>query len=150
MIKVGHQTKHYLQSTNALVDPAAELACIIRTSKVPGKWVLFVRPGTLTRHFALIYKGKQNLNLKKFNARFFLSPGLLSRLRISEASYRPADGPGASMGWSMRGVRVVNDRVASYVGSSTVSPCVRLLSCFAGWSGASDTREQIQNDIFIA
>ena len=71
-------------------------------------------------------------------------------LRISEASYRPADGPGASMGWGMRGARVVNDRVASYVGSTTVSPCVPLLSCLADWSGASDTREQIQNVIFIA
>ena len=81
---------------------------------------------------------------------FFSPLDCLRRLRISEASYRPADGPGASMGWSMRGVRVVNDRVASYVGSSTVSPCVRLLGCFAGWSVASDTREQIQNDIFIA
>ena len=81
---------------------------------------------------------------------FFSPLDCLSRLRISEAPYRPADGPDASMGWSMRGVRVVNDRVASYVGSTTVSPCVRLLSCVAGWSGASDTREQIQNDIFIA
>ena len=54
------------------------------------------------------------------------------------------------MGWSMHGARVVNDRVASYVGSTTVLPIVRLLSCLAGWSDASDTREQIHNDIFIA
>ena len=81
---------------------------------------------------------------------FFSHLDCLSRLQISEALYRPADGPGASRGWSMRGAHVVNDRVASYVGSTTVSPCVRLLSCLAGWSGASDTREQIHNDIFIA
>ena len=73
----------------------------------------------------------------------------LSRLRISEASYRPAGGPGASMGWSTRWASVVNDRVPSYVGSATVSPCVRLFSCLAGWSGASDTRRKIQNDIFM-
>ena len=51
------------------------------------------------------------------------------------------------MGWSMHGASVVNDKVANYVGSMTVSLSVRLLSCLAGLSGASDTREQIQNNV---
>ena len=49
----------------------------------------------------------------------------------------------------MHGAHVVNDKVAHYVGSMTVSLSVRLWSCLTGWSGTSDSRDQIQNSIHL-
>ena len=61
----------------------------------------------------------------------------------------PPEGPGAHMGWNMHGAQVVNDRVVQNVGFFTVSLSVRLMSCFTGGSGTSDTRDQIQNSIYL-
>ena len=90
-----------------------------------------------------------HIYIKNLIMQYYISSYCVVAWHTKEVSSRPARGHWAPLGWNMQGAHVVNDRVVHYVGFLSVSLSVRLLSCLTGWSGTTNTHDQIQNSIYL-